>query len=165
MEKINMINDPGLIWHFIGPIQSNKTRLIAENFSWVHSLDRLKTALRLNDARPDHLPPLNVCIQIKISGEKSKAGIAPAALPGFIKDCSGLTKLRLRGLMTLPEPCLDFEQQRIPFRKLKNLFNDACRLCPWLDTLSMGTTQDMRAAIAEGSTMVRIGTALFGPRA
>lgn len=164
MEKINLIGDPVLTWHFIGPIQSNKTRLIAELFHWVHSLDRLKTAQRLNESRPAHLPPLNVCIQINISNEASKSGIMPDALPEFIKNCDKLKKLRLRGLMTLPEPCLDFEQQRAPFRKLKNLFDDALRIIPGLDTLSMGTTQDFRAAIAEGSTMVRIGTALFGPR-
>ena len=165
LEKISLINDPGLAWHFIGPIQSNKTRLIAEHFHWVHSLDRMKIAQRLNAARPEHLPPINICIQINISNEKSKAGIAPGALPEFINDCSGLTRLRLRGLMALPEPASDFAQQRIPFRGLKYLFDDARCACPGLDTLSMGTTQDLRAAIAEGSTMVRIGTALFGPRA
>jgi hypothetical protein len=164
LEKIHLINDPGLIWHFIGPIQSNKTRPIAEHFHWVHSIDRLKTAQRLNDARPAHLPPLNICIQINISKEQTKAGIAPDELPEFIEKCRDLPKLRLRGLMTLPEPASDFEQQRLPFCLLKNLFNDLCRDCPGCDTLSMGTTQDMQAAIAEGSTMVRIGTALFGPR-
>jgi len=162
--KINALNDPELTWHFIGPVQSNKTRQIGEQFHWVHSLDRVKVARRLHDARPDHLPPLNVCIQINISEESSKAGITSAELQAFINECSGLHKLRLRGLMALPEPSLDFEQQRAPFRRLKNLFDDARTLCPDLDTLSMGTTQDMRAAIAEGSTMVRIGTALFGPR-
>jgi len=165
LEKIHLINDPSVTWHFIGPIQSNKTRSIAEHFHWVHSLDRLKTARRLHDARPAHLPPLNVCIQINISREQTKAGIAPDALPEFIEKCRDLPKLRLRGLMALPEPANDFDQQRLPFRLLKNLFDDLCRACPGCDTLSMGTTQDMQAAIAEGSTMVRIGTALFGPRA
>ena len=164
LEKIHHIYDPAVIWHFIGPIQSNKTRLIAEHFHWVHSLDRLKTARRLHDARPAHLPPLNVCIQINISQEQTKAGIAPGELPEFIEKCRDLTKLRVRGLMTLPEPAREFERQRGPFRLLKNLFDDLCRNCPGCDTLSMGTTQDMQAAIAEGSTMVRIGTALFGPR-
>ena len=164
LEKINQINDPALTWHFIGPIQSNKTRLIAEHFHWVHSLDRLKTARRLHDARPAHLPPLNVCIQINISGEQTKAGMAPDELPEFVEQCAGFPKLRLRGLMALPEPASDFERQRIPFRRLKNLFDELCRACPGCDTLSMGTTQDMQAAIAEGSTLVRIGTALFGLR-
>jgi len=164
LAKINALNDPELIWHFIGPVQSNKTRLIGEQLHWVHSVDRVKIARRLHDARPDHLPPLNVCIQINISEETSKAGITPAELPVFIKECSRLNKLRLRGLMTLPEPSRDFEQQRAPFRRLKNLFDDARNICPDLDTLSMGTTQDLRAAIAEGSTLIRIGTALFGPR-
>lgn len=164
LEKINLINDPALAWHFIGPIQSNKTRLIAEHFHWVHSLDRQKTARRLHDARPAHLPPLNVCIQINISGEPTKAGITPDELPEFVAKCAGFPQLRLRGLMILPEPTNNFEQQRIPFRRLKNLFDDLCRACPGCDTLSMGTTRDMQAAIAEGSTMVRIGTALFGPR-
>lgn len=165
LEKINLINDPSLTWHFIGPIQSNKTRPVAEHFHWVHSLDRLKTARRLNDARPAHLPPLNVCIQINISGEQTKAGIAPGELPEFMEKCRDFPKLRLRGLMALPEPASDFVRQRIPFRRLKYLFDDLCCDCPGCDTLSMGTTQDMQAAIAEGSTMVRIGTALFGPRA
>lgn len=164
LGKINLINDPALTWHFIGPIQSNKTRLIAEHFHWVHSLDRQKTARRLHDARPAHLPPLNVCIQINISGEPTKVGITPDELPEFVEKCAGFPQLRLRGLMTLPEPTNNFEQQRISFRRLKNLFDDLCRACPGCDTLSMGTTRDMQAAIAEGSTMVRIGTALFGPR-
>ena len=164
LEKINLINNPALIWHFIGPIQSNKTRPVAEHFQWVHGLDQLKTARRLHDARPAHLPPLNVCIQINISGEQTKAGIAPVELPEFIQKCAGFTKLKLRGLMTLPESTSDFEQQRLPFRLLKKLFDDLCSDYPGCDTLSMGTTQDMQAAIAEGSTLVRIGTALFGPR-
>lgn len=164
LDKIILINDPALIWHFIGPIQSNKTRHIAEHFHWVHSLDRLKTARRLHDARPAHLPPLNICVQINISGEQSKTGIMPDALQEFVEQCAIFTKLKLRGLMTLPEPISDFEQQRLPFRLLKKLFDDLRRYSPGCDTLSMGTTQDMQAAIAEGSTMVRIGTALFGPR-
>ena len=165
LGKIHLINDPAVTWHFIGPIQSNKTRPIAEHFHWVHSLDRLKTAQRLHDARPENLPPLDVCIQINISGEQTKAGISPHELPEFMEKCAVFSKLRLRGLMALPEPEKDFEQQRIPFRKLKKLFDELCRICPGCDTLSMGTTQDMQAAIAEGATMVRIGTALFGPRA
>ena len=164
LEKIRLINNQAIIWHFIGPIQSNKTRLIAEHVHWVHSLDRLKTARRLHDARPAHLPPLNVCIQVNISREQTKAGIAPDEVPDFMEKCAGLTNLRLRGLMALPEPVSDFELQRIPFRLLKKLFDEISPGFPGCDTLSMGTSQDMQAAIAEGSTLVRIGTALFGPR-
>lgn len=164
VEKINALGDPELIWHFIGPVQSNKTRLIAERFQWVHSLDRIKTARRLHDARPAHLPPLNACVQINISAEPTKGGIAPEELPGFIRACEGLDRLRLRGLMALPEPAPDFERQRAPFRALHQLLEEVRHLRTDLDTLSMGTTLDLRAAIAEGATMVRIGTALFGPR-
>lgn len=162
--KITAINDSRLIWHFIGPIQSNKTRAIAEHFHWVHSLDRAKIALRLNDLRPDHLPPLNICIQINICNEQSKSGILPDALRELLKVCTALPRLRLRGLMALPVPSENFDQQRAPFRRLRELFDELHSSQPGLDTLSMGTSHDMEAAIAEGSTMVRIGTALFGPR-
>ncbi|MBI4005728.1 MAG: YggS family pyridoxal phosphate-dependent enzyme [Gammaproteobacteria bacterium] len=164
LGKITAINDPRLTWHFIGPIQSNKTRVIAENFHWVHSLDRAKIAQRLNDMRPDQLPPINICIQINISHEQNKSGIHPDALKDMVQVCTTLPRLRLRGLMTLPAPSDDFDQQRIPFRQLKEIFDVLNLSYPALDTLSMGTSHDMEAAIAEGSTMVRIGTALFGPR-
>ncbi len=164
VNKIIKINDSRLIWHFIGPIQSNKTREIAKHFQWVHSLDRLKIAQRLNAMRPAQLPPLNICIQVNISEEPSKSGVPPNALAELLEACADLPKLRLRGLMALPAPCNDYEQQRIPFQQLGQLLNKLQLSRPMLDTLSMGTTHDMEAAIAEGTTMVRIGTAIFGPR-
>jgi len=164
VEKIHQINDPRLIWHFIGPVQSNKTQQIATYFQWVHSVDRLKIARRLNDARPGHLPPLNICIQINISNENSKSGASPDDLPQLVADCRNLPHLRLRGLMALPAPSTDFELQRMPFRQVKILLDAVNSPLLPMDTLSMGTTQDMEAAIAEGATIVRIGTALFGAR-
>lgn len=164
VDKILQINDPRLIWHFIGPVQSNKTRQIAAHFQWVHSVDRVKIAQRLNDARPGHLPPLNICIQINISHEKSKSGISPDDLPELVAACGNLPHLRLRGLMALPEPSADIELQRNPFRQVKMLLDSVSSPLLPLDTLSMGSTQDMEAAIAEGATIVRIGTALFGAR-
>ncbi len=164
VDKIHQINDPHLIWHFIGPVQSNKTRQIAAHFQWVHSVDRVKIAQRLNDARPGHLLPLNICIQINISNEKSKSGVSPDDLPQLVADCRNLPHLRLRGLMALPEPSADFELQRNPFRQLKMLLGSVSSPLLPFDSLSMGTTQDMEAAIAEGATIVRIGTALFGAR-
>lgn len=164
MEKINLIRDPGITWHFIGPVQSNKTRAIAENFSWVHSVDRIKIARRLNEMRPAGQPPLNICIQLNISGEATKTGIHPSGLREFAAAVREMEHLRLRGLMTMPELFDNFERQRRPFQELHDYFlmlnDDDCQL----DTLSMGTTYDMEAAIAEGSTIVRIGTAIFGPR-
>jgi pyridoxal phosphate enzyme (YggS family) len=164
VEKIHQINDPRLIWHFIGPVQSNKTQQIATYFQWVHSVDRVKIARRLNDARPGHLPPLNICIQINISNENSKSGASPDDLPQLVADCRNLPHLRLRGLMALPAPSTDFELQRMPFRQIKILLDAVNSPLLPMDTLSMGTTQDMEAAIAEGATIVRIGTALFGAR-
>ena len=164
IEKIKSIDNPGLNWHFIGPIQSNKTRQIAEFFNWAHTIDRMKTAQRLNDSRPEDHPPLNVCIQINISGETSKAGIAPEELQELAAAVNELPRLKLRGLMTLPAPCEEFEQQRLPFARLRQCLNELQSTIPDMDTLSMGTTNDMEAAIAEGATMVRIGTAIFGPR-
>ncbi|MEJ2760447.1 MAG: YggS family pyridoxal phosphate-dependent enzyme [Gammaproteobacteria bacterium] len=155
---------PGLIWHFIGPVQSNKTRDIAARFAWVHSLDRGKIARRLDAARPDALPPLNVCIQVNISGEDSKAGVAPGDAAALAVAVTSMPRLRLRGLMAMPAPCPDFEAQRAAFRRLRGLLEDLRRNGHELDTLSMGTSLDMEAAIAEGATMVRIGTAIFGPR-
>ena len=164
VDKITKINDPALVWHFIGPVQSNKTRQIASHFQWVHSIDRMKIAYRLNDARPDNLPPLNVCIQLNISNEPGKSGVSPDDLPDLASACRDLPNLRLRGLMALPEPCEGMEQQRLPFHKVKLLLDSINSSEYLLDTLSMGTTNDMEAAIAEGATIVRIGTALFGKR-
>ncbi len=164
VDKILEINDPGLVWHFIGPVQSNKTRQIAVHFHWVHSIDRLKIATRLNDARPTDLPPLNICIQVNISNETSKSGVRPEELRQLAAACRYLPNLRLRGLMALPEPSTDIEQQRNPFRQVKLMLDTINSPEYPLDTLSMGTTNDMEAAIAEGATIVRIGTALFGKR-
>ncbi len=149
-------------WHFIGPIQSNKTKVIARHFSWVHSVDRLKIARRISDQRPDALPPLNVCLQVNISGEASKSGISLGDLPELIDAVSSLPRLRLRGVMTIPEPEQDFQKQRQPFAQLYQAVN-ALSGTP-LDTFSMGMSADLEAAIAEGATIVRVGTGLFGPR-
>jgi len=162
LTKIEDLVEESISWHFIGPVQSNKTKAIAEHFDWVHSVDRLKIARRLNDARSVNRDPLNVCLQVNISGEPSKSGVPCDELPELINACGDLSRLRIRGLMTLPEPDLSFEEQRHSFRQLRELFQSQGR--PGFDTLSMGTTQDIEAAIAEGSTLVRIGTAIFGPR-
>ena len=153
---------PGLIWHFIGPIQSNKTRPIAERFDWVHTVDRLRIAVRLSQQRPADRPPLNICLQVNVSGEASKSGISLAALPELAAAAAQLPRLRLRGLMTIPAPATGFEQQRVPFRILREAM--AALALPGLDTLSMGMSDDLEAAILEGATLVRVGTALFGPR-
>ena len=162
--KIAEINDPQINWHFIGPVQSNKTQAISEYFQWVHSVNRTKIAKRLNDSRPEHLSPLNICIQVNISNEETKAGISLNELIALAQFCSELPRLRLCGLMALPAPCENFDQQRIPFRQLKEMLIQLQSSFPSMDTLSMGTTHDMEAAIAEGATMVRIGTAIFGER-
>lgn len=164
VEKIKCLNNPQLVWHFIGSIQSNKARQIAHYFQWVHTIDRIKVAGRLNELRPNHLPPLNACLQINISGEKSKSGIEPHELKQLVKDCASLPNIRLRGLMAMPSQDADFEKQRIPFRELRQLLTELQTEYPEMDTLSMGTTTDLEAAIAEGATMVRIGTAIFGAR-
>lgn len=150
-------------WHFIGPIQSNKTRLVAQRFAWAHGVDRQKTAERLNAQRPGFLPPLNVCLQVNISGEASKSGVTPEALPALLEAVGLLPRLRLRGLMAIPAPGEDEMDQRGTFVRMKYLFE---RYIPiyGLDTLSMGMSDDLEAAILEGSTQVRIGTALFGAR-
>jgi hypothetical protein len=155
-----------LVWHFIGPIQSNKTRPIAEHFDWVQSVDRLKIAQRLSEQRPERLPPLNVLLQINISGEPSKSGVSPGELPALVRAAAALPRLRLRGLMAIPEPQDDPGRQRLAFGALRRLFEAqrADVLAGW-DTLSMGMSGDLEAAIAEGATMVRVGTALFGARA
>jgi len=164
VEKIMFFNKPELIWHFIGSIQSNKTRDIAQHFHWAHTIDRIKIARRLSEQRPDHLPPLNICLQINISGENTKSGITPDELTQLADDCSSLANIKIRGLMAMPTQESDFERQRIPFRQLRLLFTELQNSYPDLDTLSMGTTSDLEAAIAEGATMVRIGTAIFGAR-
>jgi pyridoxal phosphate enzyme (YggS family) len=161
LSKQAELTDLPLIWHFIGPIQSNKTRQIAEHFDWVHSVDRLKIAQRLSEQRPEHLPPLNICLQVNVSGEASKSGCTPEELPALAQAVTQLPRLRLRGLMTIPEPSDDPQAQREPLARLRRL-RDA--LPGNLDTLSMGMSQDLEAAIAEGATWVRIGTALFGAR-
>lgn len=153
-----------LEWHFIGPIQSNKTRQIAENFDWVHSIEREKIAHRLAEQRPSHLPPINVCLQVNVSGEASKSGVAPDQLISLAQAVAAMPCLRLRGLMAIPEQSATFEQQRMPFRQLHQLY-DALRVQGiTLDTLSMGMSADMDAAIAEGASIVRVGTAIFGKR-
>ena len=164
LDKIQALADLALEWHYIGPLQSNKTRAVAEHFAWVHTVERLKIAERLSAQRPAMLPALNVCIQVNISGEASKAGVAPAEALDLARAVAALPRLRLRGLMAIPEPADDFEAQRTPFRRLHVLFdtlNTAGLAC---DTLSIGMSADLEAAIAEGATMVRVGTAIFGQR-
>ncbi|MDB5729564.1 MAG: YggS family pyridoxal phosphate-dependent enzyme [Noviherbaspirillum sp.] len=156
--------DPLLEWHFIGPIQSNKTRPIAENFDWVHSLEREKIAQRLSDQRPAGMPPLNVCIQVNISDENSKSGATVDEAEALAHKVAAMPRLTLRGLMAIPEPVVDVERQRASFRRLRELFERLRAQGLALDTLSMGMSADMTAAIAEGATIVRIGTAIFGQR-
>jgi pyridoxal phosphate enzyme (YggS family) len=153
-----------LEWHFIGPIQSNKTRLIAENFDWVHSIEREKIAQRLSEQRPAHMPPLNVCLQINISGESSKSGVALDQAAPLAHAVARMPHLTLRGLMAIPEPAQEFEAQRAPLRRLRALFDQLRAQGLELDTLSMGMSADMEAAIAEGATIVRVGNAIFGQR-
>lgn len=153
-----------LEWHFIGPIQSNKTRPIAENFDWVHAVDREKIAQRLSDQRPAHLPPLQICLQVNVSGEGSKSGVSPDELLPLARSVSAMPHLQLRGLMAIPEPTDDAERQRAPFIQLRQLAQQLREAGIETDTLSMGMSSDMVAAIAEGATMVRVGTAIFGQR-
>lgn len=163
-EKVDALAGLGLEWHFIGPLQSNKTRLVANRFVWVHSIDRLKIAERLSAQRDAHLPPLEVCIQVNVSGEASKSGVAPGELPALARAVAGLPRLRLRGLMAIPEPTSDVALQRARFATLRQLRDQLNADGLALDTLSMGMSDDLEAAIAEGSTMVRVGTAIFGSR-
>jgi len=153
-----------LEWHLIGPLQSNKTRDVAEAFDWVHSVDRPKIAQRLSDQRPAYLPPLQVCLQVNISGEASKSGIAAGDLLDLARQVAALPRLRLRGLMAIPEPAEGFEAQRLPHRALYQLMLTMQSAGLALDTLSIGMSADLEAAIVEGSTMVRVGTAIFGAR-
>ncbi|MGF6395293.1 YggS family pyridoxal phosphate-dependent enzyme [Pseudomonas plecoglossicida] len=159
-KQVELVDLP-LIWHFIGPIQSNKTKAIAEHFDWVHSVDRLKIAQRLSEQRPAGLPPLNICLQVNVSGEDSKSGCAPADLPALANAVAALPNLRLRGLMAIPEPTDERAEQEAAFASLRQLQQG---LNLGLDTLSMGMSHDLEAAIAQGATWVRIGTALFGAR-
>ena len=158
------VPEAALQWHFIGPIQSNKTRPIAEHFDWVHTIEREKIAQRLSQQRPSVMAPLNICLQVNISGEASKSGVAPGALRELAQQVALLPNLRLRGLMALPEPAAEFEQQRVAFRQLRLLYEELQEDGLALDTLSMGMSGDMRAAIFEGATMVRVGSAIFGSR-
>jgi hypothetical protein len=153
-----------LVWHCIGPIQGNKTRLVAEHFDWVHSIDRLKVAQRLNDQRPAHLPPLQVCIQVNVDGGANKSGVIPAELPALAHAVAALPHLRLRGLMCIPEPAPDFEAQKALFMGATALFDALNAEGMALDTLSMGMSADLEAAVAAGATLVRVGTAIFGSR-
>ncbi|WP_443692418.1 YggS family pyridoxal phosphate-dependent enzyme [Pseudomonas protegens] len=165
LGKQQELADLPLSWHFIGPIQSNKTRAIAEHFDWVHSVDRLKIAQRLSEQRPAELPPLNICIQVNVSGEASKSGCAPADLPALASAIGALPRLQLRGLMAIPEPTEDRAAQDAAFAAVQRLNNDLRdSLNLPLDTLSMGMSHDLEAAIAQGASWVRIGTALFGAR-
>ena len=164
LEKIEALRDLPLEWHFIGPIQSNKTRAIAENFAWVHSVDRLKIAERLSAQRPAHLPPLNICLQVNVSGEKSKSGVAPEEVAQLAQEVVRLPHIKLRGLMTIPAPATNEEEQRAPFAQMRALLNTLNSEGLALDTLSMGMSHDYPAAILEGATIVRIGTAIFGQR-
>ncbi|MHA7848412.1 YggS family pyridoxal phosphate-dependent enzyme [Serratia sp. D1N4] len=154
----------GLEWHFIGPLQSNKSKLVAENFAWCHTLDRLRIAQRLNDQRPAGMPPLNVLIQINISDEQSKSGIVLDELPVLAETIAALPNLTLRGLMAIPAPEADYQRQLAVFGQMNDAFQALKQCYPQVDTLSMGMTDDMAAAIEAGSTMVRIGTAIFGAR-
>jgi len=164
VDKIGALSDLPLEWHCIGPIQSNKTRLVAEHFHWVHSVDRLKIAQRLSEQRPEHLPPLQVCIQVNVDGGETKSGVSPADLPELAQAVAALPRLQLRGLMTIPEPAETDAQMRDVHRQAKDLFEQLRVQGLPLDTLSMGMSADMDAAIAEGSNMVRVGTAIFGKR-
>ena len=166
LEKIHALRDlPGLRWHCIGPLQSNKTRLVAAHFDWVHSIDRLKTAERLSAQRPEGLPPLNVCIQVNIDGGASKAGLPPHEAPALARALAALPRLRLRGLMTIPEPAADFEAALAVHMRARALFDQISAEGLRLDTLSMGMSADLEPAVAAGSTLLRVGTALFGTRA
>lgn len=164
LEKIQASGNSDIRWHFIGPIQANKTRAIAEHFNWVHSVDREKIARRLSEQRPGSLPPLAVCLQVNVSLEDSKSGVAPAELPALARAIQGLPRLHLRGLMAIPAPTEDRAEQRAAFARIANLQRELGDSIPAMDTLSMGMSADLESAIAEGATMVRIGTDIFGPR-
>jgi len=165
VEKINALAQTALQWHFIGPIQSNKTRLLAENFSWVQSVGRLKIAQRLSDQRPAALPALNICLQVNISDEASKSGLKPDELASTVESVVKLPRIVLRGLMAIPAKHSEFEKQRQPFKLMRECLQDLNRQFDLqMDTLSMGMSSDLEAAIAEGATIVRVGTDVFGAR-
>lgn len=164
VEKIQALAESRIEWHYIGPVQANKTRLIAEHFHWCHSIDRLKIAQRLDKARETQPSPLNVCVQVNISREPSKSGVDEKDVIDFCKQVADLPGLKLRGLMAMPAPADTLDSQRAPFRKMRDLQDRLQAEGFEADTLSMGTTQDLEAAIAEGSTLVRVGTAIFGER-
>lgn len=164
LEKQDALADLAIEWHFIGPLQANKTRAVAERFAWVHGIERERIALRLSQQRPPELPPLQVCIQVNVSGEASKHGVTPAEAQALAQAVAGLPRLRLRGFMTIPEAVPEVGRQRARFRVLAELLAQARQAGLDLDTLSMGMSADLEAAIAEGSTLVRVGTAIFGPR-
>jgi len=164
LEKIERLRDLPLTWHFIGPVQSNKTRRIAAHFDWVHSVDRAKIARRLSAQRPPELAPLNVCLQVNIGGESGKSGVAPASLAALADEVAALPRLKLRGLMAIPAPSGSEREQRAAFGAVRECLDLLRGSHPELDTLSMGMSADLEAAIAEGSTLVRVGTAVFGPR-
>jgi len=164
LDKIAVLGDLPIEWHFIGPIQSNKTRAIAESFSWVHGVDRLKIAQRLSEQRPSELPPLNICLQVNVSGEASKSGVAPQDVVNLAREVVMLPQLKLRGLMAIPAPADDEAAQRKPFACLRELLQEIQAQGISLDTLSMGMSHDFVAAIQEGATIIRVGTAIFGKR-
>ena len=167
VDKITALQSvAGLVWHCIGPLQSNKTRLVAEHFDWVHSVDRLKIAQRLSEQRPAHLPPLQVCLQVNTDGGPTKAGVAPADALALAQAVVALPRLQLRGLMTIPDPAAGFDAQVALHAQAKRLFDElqAALALPHFDTLSMGMSTDLEAAVQAGSTMVRVGTAVFGER-
>lgn len=164
LDKQSQLADLAIEWYFIGPIQSNKTQLIAQHFNWVHSIDRLKIAQRLNDARPETLAPLQVCIQVNISNEESKSGVTQQELETLASAISKLPRLKLRGLMAIPEPSNDNNKQRIQFKQVRECYDALLEKGFTLDTLSIGMSDDYRIAIEEGATIVRIGSALFGAR-
>jgi pyridoxal phosphate enzyme (YggS family) len=164
VEKIEQLRDLDITWHFIGPIQSNKTRPIASHFDWVQSVDRGKIARRLSEQRPQDMAPLQVCLQVNISGEASKSGVSLEALPGLAAEVVALPRLHLRGLMAIPAPTRDKLEQRHAFATLRRAMEGLRTIAPRMDTLSMGMSDDLEAAIEEGSTLVRVGTAIFGAR-
>ncbi len=166
LDKIAALAALGLEWHLIGPLQGNKTRAVAETFHWVHTVDRLRIAQRLADQRPAHLPPLQLCLQVNVSGEASKSGVTPQELPALAAAVAALPAERvcLRGLMAIPAPAASPDAQRLPHRRLRELAEALRAQGLHLDTLSMGMSDDLEAAIAEGSTLVRVGTAIFGAR-
>ena len=164
LGKMKELSDLDLEWHFIGPVQGNKAKAISEHFDWVHSIDREKIALKLSETRPENLPPLQVCIQVNISGEASKSGVPPDGVLHLAQIISGLPNLRLRGLMAIPEPTCDEKLRRARFGELRQLKEHLRENGFDLDTLSMGMSEDLESAILEGATMVRVGSAIFGTR-